>query len=434
MSNRLADDFLERPYWWEAAPPQDTRDKPLPRKIDVAVVGAGYCGLCCALELAENGLEVAVFDAGPLGSGASTRSGGMVTGGQKFVVSGALKGVDTAQTTRMLEDARESLAVFESRVERYGLDADYQRSGRIILAATRKHYRRLEEWAVLLRQKTNTNVSLLPRDRLREEVPGERYHGGILIPEYGGVHAAKYHRALCLAAAEKGATLHSHATVTSIRDVGKRYRLETVRGTLEARQVFVATNGYTDNLIGYLNRRVIPVRSYIIVSEPLPHEVMDCYFPKRRMLSDTRKDLAYFRPTPDGSRLLYGARPGIFQTDERSAAQALHGQLCRIWPEAHDIKVTHCWSGYVGMSLDRLPHIGCLDGIHYAIACNGSGVAMMSYLGYQSARKILGRQNRPSAFDGLPFPRPPLYRGTPWFLPLAAGWYRLRDRVDELIG
>lgn len=434
MRATLAADFKLQPYWWEAAPPEDTRKVALPKSVDVAIVGAGYCGLCCALELAKNGVEVAVFDAGPLGSGASTRSGGMVTGGQKFVVSGAIKGVSAEQSNHMLADARESLALFETRVATYNLDADYQRCGRIILAATRRHYGRLEGWATLLRQKTGARVSLLPPEMLRGEVPGTRFFGGLLIPEYGGVHTAKYHRSLRQAAAGKGASLHSHAAVTGVRDLGGRYLLQTARGEVEARRVFVATNGYTGGLVPFLQRRIIPVASYMIATQPLPQGMMDHFFPQRRMLSDTRKDLAYFRPSPDGTRILFGARPSIFEIDERIAAPHLHAQLCEIWPEAADLKITHCWRGHVGMSMDRVPHLGAVDGLHYAVGCNGSGVAMMSYLGYQSARKLLGRQNRPSAFEGLPFPSPPLYSGNPWFVPITAGWYRLRDKVDALLG
>lgn len=434
MRRLITEDFKPQPYWWDAALPQDTRDAELPRQIDFLIVGAGYCGLCCALELAEYDASVAVIDADNLGSGASTRSGGMVTGGQKFVVSGAIRGVTQEKTAQMLAAARDSLTVFGQRIEKYGLDAMYQRTGRIILAATSRHYQKLEKWAELLREQTNADTSLLQGDGLRAEVPGSRYAGGLLIPEYGGVHPAKYHQALRRAAAAKGVTLHSHAAATSIKPEGGGFRVDTRRGTIRARQVFVATNAYADGLLPFLRRRVIPVSSYIIATEPLSREAMDHYFPKRRMLSDTRKDLAYFRPSPDGTRILYGARPNLCDTDERTAAGQLHDQMCRIWPEAADLRVSHCWTGNVGMTVDRLPHTGTIDGIHYATACNGSGVAMMSYLGTQSARKMLGMNDHCIAFENLKFVAAPMYNGYPWFVPVAASWYRAKDALDELLG
>jgi glycine/D-amino acid oxidase-like deaminating enzyme len=149
------------------------------------------------------------------------------------------------------------------------------------------------------------------------------------------------------------------------------------------------------------------------------------------MFSDTKRDLCYFRLSPDGTRVIFGGRPGVFDTDTKRAARGLHRQLCDIWPEMSDVPVSFCWTGYVGMSADRIPHMGSVDGVHYAVGCNGSGVAMMSYLGYRMARKILGRQNRPCAFDDLRFPRAPLYRGRAWFLPLVAGWYRARDALEQ---
>src|SRR5690606_17468040 len=313
------------------------------------------------------------------------------------------------------------------------LDADYRRCGRVILASTPRHYGRLEEWAELLRSRAGSDVQLVPRDRLHEEIGSSRFYGGLLIRDYGGLHPAKYHRSLRRAAAAQGASLHSHAAVRAIRRQGAGYRVETERGTVEARHVLVATNGYTGELLPFLQRRVVPVQSYIVATETLPPGLADRLSPNKRMFSDTRRDLCYFRLSPDGTRVLYGARPGVFDTDLRSAAVSLHRQACDIWPELNDLKVAFCWTGNVGMSADHLPHMGVHEGIHYAAGCNGSGVAMMSYLGYQSARKILGRQNRPCAFDGLDFPSPPFYRGKPWFLPIVAGWYRARDSLDRVL-
>ncbi len=428
----FAEDFQETPYWWQAAPPEEAESEPLPETVDVAIVGAGYAGLCCALELSENGVKVAVLEAGPLGHGASTRNGGMVTGGQKFVVSGAIKGVDADRTARILEDAQESLDLLEARVERYGLDADYQRCGRVILASVPKHYRRLETWCDLLAQRTKAKTSLVPRPRLTEEIGGSRYHGGLLIEDYGGLHPAKYHRALRRTVAAAGASLHSHAAVQGIRRGEGGFLLKTARGVVQAREVMVATNGYTGELVDYLRARVVPVASYIIATETLPEGLADRLSPRRRMFSDSKRDLCYFRLSPDGTRVLYGARPGVLDRELRPAAVSLHRQLCEIWPEMADLKLSFCWTGNVAMSSDHVPHMGRVDGLHYAVGCNGSGVAMMSYLGYQSARKILGIQNRPCAFDSDSFPRPPLYRGHPWFLPLVAGWYRLRDSLDRV--
>ena len=136
MPTCLAAGFKTTPYWWEAARPEATPQLPLPERVDVAIVGSGYCGLSAAIELSAAGRSVVVLDAGELGIGASTRSGGMVTGGQKFVVSGALKSHTPARRQRILEDAKASLDHIEELIARHCLDADYVRCGRLLAAHT----------------------------------------------------------------------------------------------------------------------------------------------------------------------------------------------------------------------------------------------------------------------------------------------------------
>lgn len=426
--------FQETPYWWEAAPPENEVTGAPPAETDVTIVGAGYCGLCCAVELAENGVGVVVLEAGALGQGASTRNGGMVTGGQKLVVSGATARIGAEQRARLLDDARDSLAMLEARVAKYQLDADYQRSGRVILAHVPSHYRRLERWAELLSREAGSETSLVPRQRLAEEIGGSRYHGGLVIADYGGLHPAKYHRSLRELARKHGAGLHPHAAVTAIERASAGFRVITERGTVHSRDVFVATNGYTGPLIPHLRARVLPVASYIVATEPLPSGLAEHLSPRRRMFSDTRKNLAYFRLSPDGTRVLYGSRPSLLARNPRAVAASLHRQLCEVWPEMHDIHIAYCWTGNVGMTADGLPHMGAFEGIHYAIGCNGSGVAMMSYLGYQSALKIMQRKNRPAAFDSPYFPALPGLPLSHKLVPVVSEWYRARDVLARLVG
>ncbi|MBV9782203.1 MAG: FAD-binding oxidoreductase [Acidisphaera sp.] len=429
MIDVLTEDFRQTPYWWDAAPPEPAAAA-IPEATDVAIIGSGYTGLCCAIELAGHGVGTVVLEAGDLGAGASTRSGGMVTGGQKLVVSGATHGIAPERRARLLEDAHESLAMLEQRIADYRLDAEYERYGRLILAHIPRHYERLVRWAELLRR-AGSAVSLLSREALAGEVGGTRYHGGLLIEDYGGLHPAKYHRALRRAACDRGAVLASHAAVGAIRRLAEGFEVVTGRGVLRARSVVVGTNGYTGPLIPHLQRRVVPVTAYVIATEPLPPGLPEKLIPHRRMLSDTKRQLYWIRLSPDGTRMIFGARPHLVDTDTQTAARSMHGMLAGVWPELADVRISHCWTGNVAMSVDHLPHMGVHDGIHYALGCNGSGVAMMSYLGQQTARKILGTQNRPCAFDSADFPPFPLYRGWPWFVPLVAAWRRLRDKLES---
>ena len=419
------------PYWWDDAPPDETAAGPLPATADIVVVGSGFAGLCCALELAEHGRSVVVLEAGSLGSGASTRSGAMVTGGQKLVVSEALAGITPERQARLLADAQESLATMSERVARYALDAEYHRYGRLIVAHVPQHLAKLTRWATLLRDRAGADVTVLDPAAMRKELDSPRYHGGILIKDYGGLHPGKYHRALREAARAHGVALHPFSPATAIMRHETGFTVETPRGRIDAGQVMVATNGHTGAVTPWLRRRVVPVGAYVVATEPLPPGVMRQMIPHARTVSDTQRSLFWFRPSPDGTRLIFGARPFLREASPHAAAPALHRLACTVFPQLSSVRISHCWRGNVAMSRDHLPHMGTHDGVHHAVACNGSGVAMMSYLGQQTARKILGQQNRPCAFDSDAFPAIPLYRGTPWFVPLTAAWYRMQDQAER---
>jgi glycine/D-amino acid oxidase-like deaminating enzyme len=175
---------------------------------------------------------------------------------------------------------------------------------------------------------------------------------------------------------------------------------------------------------------VVPVSSYIIATEALPADLAQRLSPRGRMFVDGNRLLSYFRLSSDGRRVLFGGRLHLRHVDERAAARGLHRRMVRVWPELRDYRVTHAWKGNVGFTLDRLPHMGVQDGVRFALGCNGSGVAMASYLGHQTALAILGRQNRPCPFEELPFPTHALYRGRAWFLPPLGLWYRILDGLD----
>jgi gamma-glutamylputrescine oxidase len=419
------------PYWWEAAGPQSTPEAPLPERVDVAIVGSGYCGLSAAIELSAAGRSVVVLDAGELGIGASTRSGGMVTGGQKFVVSGALKSHGPARQQRILEDAKASLDHIEELIQRHSLEADYVRCGRLILAWTPGHYARLQGWAKLLETYAPGTIELVPRAQLRNEIGGERFYGGLLVKNYGGLHPAKYHRALRNLAHSSGANLVSSTPVIRIERRDGDHLVVTKRGRIAARSVFVATNGYTADAVPFLKSRVIGAASYIIATEPLPSDLARKLSPRGRMFSDTRASLCYFRLSPDGTRVIFGGRATARELDEKRAAAGLCGKMCEIWPELAGVGISHCWRGNFGMTYDHIPHMGTHDGVHYAVGCNGSGVTMMTYLGHQTALKILGRQNRPCAFDVDEFPKVPLAWARSWTVPTVTSYYLVRDWIED---
>jgi glycine/D-amino acid oxidase-like deaminating enzyme len=195
----------------------------------------------------------------------------------------------------------------------------------------------------------------------------------------------------------------------------------------------IATNGYTGSLTPALRRRVVPIASHIIATEELPPDLASSLIPKARTLSDTKRVLCYYRMSPDGRRMVFGGRARFTQVDATISAPILHRYMTDRFPQLRGVKVTHAWTGNVAFTLDALPHMGSRDDLHYCLGCNGSGVAMMTYLGWQTARKIARVANYACSFDTEEFPSHPLYSGNPWFLPVVGGYYRLRDNLDRLL-
>lgn len=427
------DDFRIAPYWWDAAPPETARGE-LPAMVDVAIIGSGYCGLSAAAEFARGGRSVAVLDAAEIGSGGSTRSGGMVSSGQKLALTGAIRGVSAERLTRLMAESMASFDHLKNLIVDEHLDADLQITGRFFGAFTPGHFERLKKQGDLLRAKTGVTVHVIERDEQRAVAGSDYYYGGILVDEYGGLHTAKYHRALREMAKTRGATLHSHAAVTRIDGEAGRFAVHTARGVLQARQVLVATNGYTGPLLPFLSRRVLPVASYQIATEPLPPGLMAALNPGRRMISDSKRNLFYTRPSPDGTRMLFGSRPAAREVDEREAARRLYAKMVQLWPALRDIRVTHAWKGYVAMTGDKLAHVGVREGVHYSLGCNGNGVALMTYLGHRISRAMMGFVATDSAtgefgaFGEGVFPLSPAVMTSAFAVPVGAALYQLGDR------
>jgi len=422
-------DFKALPYWWDLTPRPGFPKADPPRSVDILVVGSGYTGLSAALQTARAGRSTLVVDADTIGWGCSTRNGGQVSSSVKpsFSELAARHGEDRAKG--IIEEGHRSLAWLGEFVAAENIDCDYRISGRFHAAHSAKQYEALARYVANPPAGIDLAADVVSRSDQRKELGTHAYHGGIVYTRHAAVDPARLHRGLLERAVTAGVTLVPHCRVNAIERHSGNFLVRTSRGDVIARDVIVATNAYSGRVTPWLRRRVIPIGSYIIATEPIPRELMDRLFPTDRMVTDTRRVIYYYRASPDRTRILFGGRVSWNETDPLKSAPRLHAEMTRLFPELKGVRVSHSWMGFVAFTFDRLMHTGTHEGIHYAAGYCGSGVGMASYLGMKLGLKVLGRKEVKTAFDDLPFPTRPYYTGYPWFLAAAISYYRWLDQM-----
>lgn len=429
MNSLLTTDFKPAPYWWEAAPLAESPEGAPAPSYDVVIVGSGYTGLRAALTLARAGRSVAVFDKELPGYGASRRNAGFLgrTLKKPYIELKAAKGPAYASAIyRDLSMAYESTLAF---IVEESIDCHAVRCGRLIAATSAAHYVELERELAGMKSDLGLPYSMVPRARLREEMATDLYEGGAVIPDLGSLHPGLYHRGLMTSALKAGVAIFGNCAATTIRQSGQgaRFDVTTEAGPTRARDVVIATNGYTPATLPWHARRVIPFVGYMAATELLPPSLLETQLPRRRTVIDSNLDIDFFRPAPDSPRLLFGGATANGLQDPEAIAALLHGRLRRALPDLADVKLSHVWTGQCAGTFDMMPHIGCHDGMWYGMGYNFAGVPMGSFFGLKIAQAILGHPDEACAFGSESFPTLPLYRGNPWFLPLAMRYFAWKD-------
>lgn len=428
------DDFSPTPYWWRFFSPRNDLKDSLPAKTDVAIIGGGYTGLSAALALTEAGVDVTVMEAEAFGFGASTRNGGGVGGAINVgkSLSGRRLQFAPGEREAILSEASEAMAFIEKRAQTPGFECDWDLNGRFIGAWTPRHYRAQEASIASLNEHAGIGARMVSREEQKAQLNTDIYYGGMFVERSATVNPAKLYKGLLENAVQKKVRLCCETKVEGVQRDGGAWVVKTSRGTLKADQVIVATNGYSGPAIQRLRERIVPVFSNVIVTEELPEGLAEHIFPTGRYVNDSPRIRSYFRLTSDGKRVLFGGRGRFRSGTHVQYAESLYRMMLDRMPDLKGIKVGHAWSGRIAFTFDSLPHVGERDGMHFALGCNGSGVAMMNYLGTYLGRKIAGRSDFRSNFE-RPIPGNPFYTGNPWFLPLIGEYYQVRDKLDRLI-
>ena len=397
-----------------------------PRDVDVAIVGSGYTGLCAARVLRKSGASVAIFDRNTVGWGASSRNGGMATPGLKRDITEIYKKYGRKKGQEFWKASIDAIDLIEKIVTEENIDCDWSRVGHVALANKQSQYDELEDYAGWIFNEFGHKKKIIAREELHTEIGTDIYYGGLADETSAGIHPAKYVFGLARAVRNQGAQILENTVVNNIERNSNNFRIITTAGDLAAKQVIIATNGYTDKLEPQLKRRIIPVGSYIIVTEPLTKELQHKLSPKRRMFYDLKWFINYYRLTPDG-RMLWGGRNDLsIDLDLEESARLLSQQLIKVFPELHDVPVTHTWSGQLGVTFDLMPHIGEIDGIYYANGYSGHGLSIATYLGTELGLLLTGKK-KTSPFAEIPHKTMFFYRDKPWFLPVVSRYYRFLD-------
>jgi len=367
---------------------------------------------------------------------ASGRNGGHVNNGLAVDYAELAAKVGTERARGWYRAYDDAVDTVERVVRDEAIDCDFLRHGKLKLATRPNQLAALQRSAErLIADRVDTDVEMLDAARTHAEVQSERFHGGLLYKRSGQMHMGRFAQGLAQAAERRGARIHTGTCVTRLERLGSghAHRVHTSHGTVLAKQVLLATGATRHGeygSFGWLRRRIVPIGSFIVVTEPLGAERALALLPGRRTYVTVANIHHYFRLTPD-HRLVFGGRARFAVSSPQSDAasgEILRAGLAEIFPQLAGVGLDYCWGGLVDMTQDRLPHAGERDGLYYSMGYSGHGTQMSVHMGERMAAVMAGEANA-NPWRERRWPAIPGHFGPPWFLPAVGLYYRLKDKM-----
>lgn len=420
--------------FWQATAPTFTggASGPLPSHADVVVIGGGFTGVSAALSLARSGVNVVLLESGAVMSQASGRNGGHCNTGvaQNFASLVASQGLE--QASRFYRAFDDAVRYVEQLVREEGLDCDFRLCGKLKLASKATHFAGLRDAWQLMRSSVDPDIELLSKEDIGREVGSDMFQGGLLQKRGGQMHMGKFGVGLAEAAARNGARLYPHHAVTALTRLdGHRHRVATAQGEIVADKVLMATGCSNVGPFPWFQRRIVPVGSFIIVTEVLGDERLRQVLPQDRTYVTSMNLGNYFRTTAD-RRLVFGGRARFAAsnpTSDSRSGEVLQRTLTRMFPSLANTRIDYCWGGMVDMTADRLPRAGEHEGVFYSLGYSGHGTQMSVWMGRVMA-DLLSEKPTSNPWQRAAWPALPGYHGKPWFLPLAGLYYKAKDQLS----
>ncbi|MGB0959560.1 MAG: NAD(P)/FAD-dependent oxidoreductase [Halocynthiibacter sp.] len=421
------------PYWWDDAgietPPPASPSTDIPDQIETLIVGAGYTGLSAALTLARAGRAVTVIDAERAGFGCSSRNGGLIGPSfHKLGLKGLSKAYGASAANAILRESMDSLHALKTFIQDENIECGLHKTGRFRGVFDRKDYDQIARQSEALQKAVGLEFEMVSPQDQHAEIGSDYYQGGVIYPQDGHLQPARLMLGLRRLALAAGAKIHAPARLTGYQRDGDQWAVTIENAPHRARQILIATNGYTGPELPFYRRRVLPIRSAILATAPISPSLMQEISPKNRGFGDSSRLILYYRPSPDGTRLIFGGRAFNMTDRPQNYIHDLRRSMQHIFPQLTHTPITHAWSGTVAYSFDHAPHVGDHEGVYYAMGYCGSGVGRARYFGEKVAYKMLGDARGKTALDALEFKSRPLYTGNPWFMPAVLRWNQFADR------
>lgn len=399
---------------------------------DVAIVGGGYTGLSCALDLAARGYDVVVLEARRIGWGASGRNGGQIVTGFNKDPKGLAEMLGPDDARRYWDLGEEAKRLLVERIERHSIDCGLT-WGYLFTAIRPGHMPELRDLRDQWLSMGYGETTLIESDALDDYIVSPRYRGGLYDAGSGALHPLNYALGLGRAAVGAGARIFEGTPVQHL-ETGDPAVLTTPHGRVRARFVALAGNAYLSGVSSEVRQRVrpriMPCNTWVIATAPLGEETARSILPRDIAVADINFVLDYFRRTPDW-RLLFGGIVSYSMIQRGDPGPSTRRRLARVFPSLTDVDIDYCWGGLVGITVNRLPDFGRVaPNVFYAQGFSGHGVALTGLAGRLMAEVIGGTAERFDLMARVPhrdFPGGRLLRMPA--LVLGTMWYRLRDVI-----